>query len=164
MKNKNLEALALAVNFEELLKLLKIDDRTLNTKQNNRERMPGHFVLNQTINFLNNILNSNLINSEVIEEVKAAVNAHNRSIEKAKEIEEMAKIKEDDGSYTVTLLCDKNQIGKLIRRLKKLQTLSDYLVSRFERNSKITRSQAELFFYIGLVLSEAERMKKELIA
>ena len=153
-KNQGQGALAAILDLEGLIKEL------------NQERQYGAYALNAVIEFLLNIYkNGKFKKPDDMGEEKAAKAAIDGALRKGKQVQEFFKIIIDEGKYDVIIFC-KNiaEINKLERRLKKLQEFTDYLVSIFERNSKITKSQAELFFYIGLVLSEAERMKKELIA
>lgn len=135
-------------------------------KESNEKRQPGDYAYNAALNFIVALCkNGELKKPDDTGHKDAAKAAIEGTERKAKQVQEFFKITYDEGTYSVKIFC-KNiaEINKLERRLKKLQEFTDYLVSIFERDSKITTSQAELFFYIGLVLSEAERMKKELVA
>lgn len=164
MKKNNLNnskvsgAKAVALNWKKFLEKTQ--------KESNEKRQPGDYEYNAALNFIVALCkNGKLKKPDDTGHKDAAKAAIEGTERKAKQVQEFFEIKHYEGTYSVKIFC-KNiaEINKLERRLKKLQEFTDYLVSIFERDSRITTSQAELFFYIGLVLSEAERMKKELIA
>lgn len=161
LNKKEQEVIVAAVDLNDFEKFLKETQRKLNQK-----RQPDQHLYNEAINVgVAACKNGKLKKPDDMGYKKAVKATIEGLIRKADQVQKDCKTTHEEGTYSVEIFCKNiEEINKLERRLKKLQEFTDYLVSLFERNSKITISQAGLIFYITLLLSKVKEKKKELIA